>query len=48
MLRSEQRHSWGDEPSWFPDGKTIIFDSDYRRTKATINSLFTIKLDGSA
>jgi Tol biopolymer transport system component len=37
-----------EKPSWSPDGKTIIFDSDYGRTEATINSLFTIKPDGSA
>lgn len=32
---------------WSPDGKAIIFDSDYERTKKNVISLFTIKPDGT-
>jgi Tol biopolymer transport system component len=32
---------------WSPDGKRIVFDSDYRRTKYRVNSLFAIRPDGS-
>ena len=36
-----------DLPRWSPDGKLILFDSDYARTPKSVISLFTIKPDGS-
>ncbi|HEY2777455.1 MAG TPA: hypothetical protein VGI77_06090 [Gaiellaceae bacterium] len=36
-----------EEPHWSPDGKLILFDSDYARTPKSIISLFTIRPDGS-
>jgi Tol biopolymer transport system component len=36
-----------ENPSWSPDGKKIVFDYDYQRTKQQVVSLFTIKPDGS-
>jgi Tol biopolymer transport system component len=36
-----------EEPHWSPDGKLILFDSDYERTPKSIISLFTIRPDGS-
>jgi len=36
-----------EQAAWSPDGKTIIFDSDYERTKEHVISLFTIGPDGS-
>jgi TolB protein len=32
---------------WSPDGKRIVFDSDYGRTRYRITTLFTIRPDGS-
>ncbi len=34
-------------PRWSPDGKLILFDSDYARTPKSVISLFTIKPNGS-
>jgi Tol biopolymer transport system component len=34
-------------PRWSPDGRLILFDSDYARTPKSVISLFTIKPDGS-
>jgi TolB protein len=36
-----------EQAAWSPDGKTIIFDSDYQGTKRFVISLFTIKPDGT-
>ena len=36
-----------DSPAWSPDGKTIIFDTDYHGTKQDRINLFTIRPDGS-
>lgn len=36
-----------EEPHWSPDGKLILFDSDYARTPKHAISLFTIRPDGS-
>jgi Tol biopolymer transport system component len=36
-----------DGPRWSPDGKLIVFDSDYARTAKSVISLFTIRPDGS-
>jgi Tol biopolymer transport system component len=35
------------QPAWAPDAKTIVFDTDYGRTKDAIINLFTIRPDGS-
>ena len=32
---------------WSPDGKRIAFDSDYRRTKYRMNTLYAIRPDGT-
>jgi Tol biopolymer transport system component len=34
-------------PQWSPDGKLILFSSDYAATPKSVISLFTIKRDGS-
>ena len=34
-------------PRWSPDGKLILFDSDYGRTPGHVISVFTIRPDGS-
>jgi Tol biopolymer transport system component len=36
-----------EEPHWSPDGRMILFDSDYGRTSKHVISLFTVKPDGS-
>jgi Tol biopolymer transport system component len=36
-----------EKAAWSPDGKRIVFDSDYRRTKYRVNSLYSMKPDGT-
>jgi TolB protein len=36
-----------EQATWSPDGKTIIFDSDYGRTKGHVINVFTIKPEGT-
>lgn len=36
-----------EQPHWSPDGKLILFDSDYAPTSEHVNSLFTVKPNGS-
>jgi Tol biopolymer transport system component len=36
-----------ESPDWSPDGKTIVFDSDYQDTKQDVVNLFTIRPDGT-
>ena len=50
ITRLEIRNSsipGAEQATWSRDGKTIIFDSDYQRTKRFVISLFTIKPDGT-
>jgi TolB protein len=36
-----------ERPQWSPDGKRIVFDSDYNRAGGHIVSLFTVRADGA-
>jgi Tol biopolymer transport system component len=36
-----------EQAAWSPDGKRVVFDSDYQRTRYRVNTLFAIRPDGS-